>query len=77
MEGVRINKFLSEAGICSRREGDRLISEGRVMLDERTAAAGDRVLPGQKVTVDGRQVVKEEEEKGLRAGKSLGDSSYL
>lgn len=62
MEGIRINKFLSEAGICSRREGDRLISEGRVMLDERTAAAGDRVLPGQKVTVDGRQVVKEEEE---------------
>ena len=62
MEGIRINKFLSEAGFCSRREGDRLVSEGRVTLDGRTAEAGDRVLPGQKVTVDGREIVKEEEE---------------
>ncbi len=62
MEGVRINKYLSEAGVCSRREGDRLISEGRVTLDGRVAVPGDKVLLGQKVTLDGREVVKEEEE---------------
>lgn len=62
MEGIRINKFLSEAGVCSRREGDRMVEEGRVALDGRVAVPGDKVLPGQKVTVDGKVVEKEEEE---------------
>jgi len=62
MEGIRINKFLSEAGFCSRREGDRLIIAGRVTLDGRMAEVGDRVLPNQKVAVDGREIVKEEKE---------------
>lgn len=62
MEGIRINKFLSEAGVCSRREGDRFICEGRVSLDGRVAVPGDRVFPNQKVTVDGREVTREEEE---------------
>lgn len=62
MEGIRINKFLSEAGVCSRREGDRLIDAGRVTLDGKTAMQGDRVFPGQRVTVDGREIKKEEEE---------------
>lgn len=62
MEGIRINKFLSEAGVCSRREGDRLIAEGRVSLEGRVAVMGDRVLSGQTVAVDGKEIKKEEEE---------------
>ena len=62
MEGIRINKYLSEAGVCSRREGDRMLEEGRVCIDGNPAKPGDRVSAGQKVTVDGRAVAKEEEE---------------
>lgn len=61
VQGVRINKFLSEAGVCSRREADRQIEQGNVQIDGRCAVAGDRVLDGQIVTYQGRQVTKEEE----------------
>ena len=54
--GVRLNKFLSAAGICSRREADREIEAGRVLVDGRPAVAGQKVLPGQKVTFRGRTV---------------------
>ena len=62
MEGTRINKFLSEAGVCSRREGDRMLEQGRVCIEGGVARPGDRVLSGQRVTVDGRAVSREEEE---------------
>lgn len=55
-EPVRLNKYLSEAGVCSRREADRLIESGRVMVDGKTAGMGMKVLPGQEVRV-GRKVV--------------------
>ena len=48
-EPVRLNKYLSEAGVCSRREADRLIEMGRVTVDGKTAQTGMRVIPGQKV----------------------------
>ena len=54
--GVRINKYLSDAGRCSRREADRLIKEGQVKIDGITAQLGDRVTPGMKVTVEGENV---------------------
>ncbi len=53
---VRLNKFLSEAGVCSRREADRLIEAGRVMVDGHKALMGERVLEDQSVEVDGRAV---------------------
>ena len=58
---VRINKFLSEAGICSRREADRQIEAGNVTIDGRTACMGDKVTEGQKVCFQGKPVKKEEE----------------
>lgn len=61
-ESVRINKFLSEAGVCSRREADRLLEQGRVKIDNMLAKTGERVYKGQKVTLDGRIITKEEEE---------------
>lgn len=61
-QGVRINKFLSEAGFCSRRAADKLTDEGRVYIDGVRATAGTKVLPNQKVTVDGKIISKEKEE---------------
>ena len=55
-DAVRINKFLSEAGAYSRREADRLLLEGRVRVEEKVAQLGDKVLPGQRVFLDGKEV---------------------
>ena len=54
--GKRLNKYIADSGFCSRREADRLIGEGRVRLDGRVGALGDRVTPGMSVTVDGKQL---------------------
>ena len=55
-QGKRLNKFVADSGYCSRREADRLIVEGRVQVDGRPGALGDRVLPGMRVTVDGQSL---------------------
>ena len=44
-ETIRINKYLSSAGVCSRREADRMIAEGRVSVDGRTVLTGEQVDP--------------------------------
>ena len=59
--GVRINKFLSEAGVCSRREADRQVEAGNVTIDGITAEPGSKVMPGQTVCFNGKIVKKEEE----------------
>ena len=59
--GVRINKFLSEAGVCSRREADRQIAKQNVKINGRIAVNGDKVLPGMSVEYNGKVVTKEEE----------------
>ncbi len=48
---MRLNKFLSEAGVCSRREADRLIEKGKVTVDGRKAVPGMQVEEGQTVCV--------------------------
>lgn len=58
---IRINKFLSEAGVCSRREADRQIEAGNVTIDGVVAKMGDKVTPGQTVCFQGQIVSKEEE----------------
>lgn len=55
-DGVRINKFLSESGVCSRREADRYITEGKVKIDGKPAVMGSKVKPGSKVTFCGKPV---------------------
>lgn len=59
---MRINKYLSEAGVCSRRAADREIMAGHVRIGERTAQMGDQVLPGERVWFCGKLVEMEEEE---------------
>ena len=71
-KGIRINKFLSEAGVCSRREGDKLVDAKRVTVDGEYVTTGTRVLPGQHVFVDGKEVCLEEEEVVLLFNKPRG-----
>ena len=58
MEPIRINKYLSEAGVCSRREADRLIAEGRVTVEGLKAETGMKVTPESRILVDGKLVKK-------------------
>ncbi len=60
MEPVRLNKYLAQCGICSRREADQRILAGRVLLDGRTAQPGDRVTDGSRILVDGKPVKVQE-----------------
>ena len=53
---MRLNKYLSESGACSRREADTLISEGRVTVNGVPAALGTQVEEGDDVRLDGDQV---------------------
>lgn len=50
---VRINRFFTQQGLCSRREADRLVEKGRVTINGRTAVLGDRVGPSDVITRDG------------------------
>ena len=74
-EGIRINKFLSEAGVASRRSSDRIIEEGRVTIDGRTAVLGDKILPKNKVCFDGREVKRVTEDIILAFYKPVGITS--
>lgn len=55
-ERIRLNKFLSQSGFCSRRKADTLIEEGRVSVNEKTAGMGDKVFECDEVRVDGKLV---------------------
>lgn len=55
-ETVRLNKFLSEKGICSRREADRLVDEGKVMVNGLCAVMGQKVSSADEIVVDGKKV---------------------
>ena len=71
-EGIRINKYLSESGICSRREADRQIDMGHVTIDGRVAEMGDKVMPGQTVLYNGIPAKLEEEEILIAFNKPVG-----
>ncbi|MCD7981099.1 MAG: pseudouridine synthase [Clostridiales bacterium] len=70
--GTRINKFLSEAGVCSRREADREVAAGNVTIEGRTAVPGDRVDPGMTVLFHGKPVTAETEEILIAFHKPVG-----
>lgn len=71
-EGIRINKFLSEAGVCSRREADRRIENQEITINGKVAVNGDKVLPEDEVLVNGRPIQKEEEMILLALNKPAG-----
>ncbi|MCF8257319.1 MAG: 23S rRNA pseudouridine(2604) synthase RluF [Flavobacteriales bacterium] len=55
-QAVRINKYLTEAGFCSRREADRLIDAGRVTINGKVPELGTKISVGDEVRVDGRRI---------------------
>lgn len=69
---VRLNKFLSEAGVCSRREADRMVERGRILVDGIPAKMGQKVRPSQKIEVDHKVIQKEEEKILLAFNKPRG-----
>lgn len=71
-ENKRLNKFIADSGYCSRREADRLISEGRVLIDGRVGVLGDRVLPGMQVLVDHHPLSGQGEKVYLLLNKPVG-----
>lgn len=54
---IRLNKYLSDNGICSRREADKLIEDGRVSVDGKIALIGEKITNGQAVKVNGKPVM--------------------
>jgi len=69
---VRLNKFLSEAGVCSRREADRLIEVGQVTVDGAVAAMGTKVDGSQTICVNGKKISREEKMVLLAFNKPVG-----
>ena len=55
-EGTRINKYLSEIGYCSRREADKLIEQGRIMVNSKEAKMGYKVQKDDVIHVDGEKI---------------------
>lgn len=53
---MRLNKYISDAGYCSRREADRLIEAGRIKVNGNTAQMGMQIAQGDIVEVDGRNI---------------------
>ncbi|MBO2009934.1 23S rRNA pseudouridine(2604) synthase RluF [Hymenobacter negativus] len=56
MSLTRLNKFISESGLCSRREADRYIEQGMVLINGKPAQVGDQVAPRDRVTVNGHKL---------------------
>ena len=56
MEQIRLNKYLADHGLCSRREADRLIEQGKVTVNGKNAVAGSKVSEEDEVAVNGKRV---------------------
>lgn len=72
MEATRLNKYLSQCGVCSRREADRLIKEGKVTVNGRRAGVGDSVRDTDEVVVNGRLLSGKEKKAVLAFYKPVG-----
>ncbi len=68
----RLNKYISASGYCSRREADKYIESGNVTINGKRAQLGDRVLPGQKVKVNGNLIENEIEPIYIAFNKPVG-----
>ena len=72
MEDKSLNKYISETGICSRREADKLIEDGCVTINGQVAKKGNRVLPTDKVVLNGQLLGEKPEVVYLALNKPRG-----
>ena len=69
---MRLNKYLSDAGVCSRREADRLVEAGRITIDGETARMGMQVSDETEICIDGKKIIREEKKVLLAFHKPRG-----
>jgi 23S rRNA pseudouridine2604 synthase len=74
-EQLRLNKFISEKGICSRREADRLIELGRVTVNGVRAQTGTKVGTEDEIRVDGKLLIHREKTVYIALNKPVGITS--
>lgn len=74
MSGVslRLNKYISETGVCSRREADKWIDAGRVTCNGQLAALGTRVVDGDEVCIDGKPIGAKKQQIYIALNKPVG-----
>lgn len=72
---MRINKFISETGFCSRREADKLVAEGRVTINGLAAELGSQAEEGDDVRVNGNPVREKSQHVYLALNKPIGVTS--
>ncbi len=72
MEEIRLQKFLAEAGIASRRKCETYIKEGKVKVNGKTAQIGDRVKENDNIYFNGKKVKKEEKKVYILLNKPIG-----
>ena len=73
---VRLNKYLSECGVCSRRQADEWIQQGKVKVNGEVAEMGRKVTKYDKVTLNGRIVEPEEKKVVLALYKPIIPDSF-
>ncbi len=74
-DSVSLNKYISETGICSRREADRWIEAGRIKINGKTAAKGNRVFENDLVTIDGKPLKSKPKSVFIALNKPAGITS--
>lgn len=72
MGDIRLNKYLAECGICSRRDADRLIEAGNVTINDIKAVNGQKVSDGDRVALNGKLLTKCDKKVVLRYYKPIG-----
>ena len=70
-DGIRLNKFISDSGFCSRREADKLIEQNLVTINGKRPKLGAKVMPGDEVWADGKRI------RNKAATAKLADRVYI
>jgi 23S rRNA pseudouridine2604 synthase len=71
-DSISLNKYISQTGVCSRREADKLIEQGRVSINGVVAKKGNRVNPGDDVDVDGERIKSKSKPIYIALNKPIG-----
>tara|TARA_R110002072_G_scaffold292634_1_gene461544 strand:+ start:12212 stop:12994 length:783 start_codon:yes stop_codon:yes gene_type:complete len=71
-DSVRLNKTISDSGYCSRRQADVLIEQGKVAVNGKQSNLGDRVLPDDEITIEGKQLKKSNADIFIAFNKPVG-----
>jgi 23S rRNA pseudouridine2604 synthase len=74
-QGIQINKYISNAGFCSRREADKLVEEARVTINDDLALSASRVMAGDIVAIDGEKLKSNQRPIYIALNKPVGVTS--